>query len=296
MDYDIASSTWKLDLLKDQMNKTGKFQLSSLSGVWRLLKRIGLSYQRARDYIHSPDTDYDAKWIYIQKCIQQYDVSQPDKVVILFIDEFTYYNHPSKHSTFSKKNQQPLAKQAIGGSKQNRVIGALNLFTGQLTTSQRSRINMTTIVTFFKKLTRQYPNAQRIYLIIDNWPVHYHPEVIDALEKQNSPFELKTPSSWKDVKPSGKYTKLSLPIQFVPLPTYASWLNPIEKVWRWLKKEITHLHLFAHRFKELRPVVQQKLDQLNQPNQELLTITGLKNSKGLYAETLINIVPDFFSG
>ncbi|MGQ9628202.1 MAG: transposase [Anaerolineae bacterium] len=26
------------------------------------------------------------------------------------------------------------------------------------------------------------------------------------------------------------------------LPTYASWFNPIEKLWRWLKQDVLHLH------------------------------------------------------
>lgn len=294
MDYGIHSSTWKLHLLKEELIKTGKFRLKSISGVWQLLKRIGLSYQRARDYIRSPDIYYNAKWEYIQNCIGQYDTVNPDKVVILFVDELTYYNHASRHSTFALKTQQPLAQQAIGGTKQNRVLGALNLFTGQLTTFQRTRIKMVTLVSFFKELQIQYPNAQTIYLIIDNWPVHYHPEVIHALEKQRSPFELKIPSSWSNIKPTGKYYNLNLPIQFVPLPTYASWLNPIEKVWKWLKKEIIHLHQFAHRFKELRPAVQGILDKLNQPNLDMLNITGLKNSKGIYAQSLSNSIPDFF--
>ena len=53
------------------------------------------------------------------------------------------------------------------------------------------------------------PQAERLYSALDNWPVHFHfhPELLAALPPQ---------------------------ITLVPLPTYAPWTNPVEKVWRWL--------------------------------------------------------------
>ncbi|MBE2197018.1 MAG: transposase, partial [Anaerolinea sp.] len=30
------------------------------------------------------------------------------------------------------------------------------------------------------------------------------------------------------------------------LPTYASWLNPIEKLWRWLRADVLYNHDLAH--------------------------------------------------
>jgi transposase len=34
-------------------------------------------------------------------------------------------------------------------------------------------------------------------------------------------------------------------IVLVPLPTYAPWTNPVEKVWRKLCQEVLHLHEFV---------------------------------------------------
>ena len=36
-------------------------RLTSSSGLWRLLERLGISYQRARDYVRSPDPHYEQK-------------------------------------------------------------------------------------------------------------------------------------------------------------------------------------------------------------------------------------------
>ena len=34
--------------------------------MWRLLDRLGISYQRARDYVRSPDPHYEGKLAYLQ--------------------------------------------------------------------------------------------------------------------------------------------------------------------------------------------------------------------------------------
>ncbi len=60
------------------------------------------------------------------------------------------------------------------------------------------------VIELFRQVDRASPQAQRIYLVLDNWSIHSHPEVLAAL--QHLPrLEL----AW--------------------LPTYAPWLNPIEK-------------------------------------------------------------------
>jgi hypothetical protein len=76
-----------------------------------------------------------------------------------------------------------------------------------------------------------YP-GRRLFLVLDTWPVHYHPVVLAALEPQASPFPFFTPPS-RPTAPSPRATRLNLPSRLVPLPTPAPWLNPSEKRWRW---------------------------------------------------------------
>ena len=74
---------------------------------------------------------------------------------------------------------------------------------------------------------RQYPDAQKVYLVVDNWPVHFHPDALDALA-QDSRLEL------------------------LALPTYAPWLNPIEKLWRLVRQRVTHAHPWSEDFAHFR--------------------------------------------
>jgi hypothetical protein len=63
------------------------------------------------------------------------------------------------------------------------------------------------------------PGVRRIFIALDNWPVHFHPELLAALA--------------------------DTPIRLLPLPTYAPWTNPQEKVWRGLAEEVLYHHPFA---------------------------------------------------
>jgi len=94
-----------------------------------------------------------------------------------------------------------------------------------------------------------YPQAKKIYLVQDNWPTHKLPNVLAAAQEQHL-----TP---------------------LFLPTYASWLNPIEKLWRWLKQQVLHLHPLADDLAQLRDQVCNFLNQFAVDSDALLRYVGL---------------------
>ena len=276
---DDDTSRWTLQTILGQMK--GEFKLESISGVFRLLKRMGLSYLRARSYVHSPDQDYHEKLAYILECVKRCKESNGTQV-LLFLDEFTYYNHASLAKAWAPKTQQPLARRAIGKTRQWRIVAAMDCFSAEVVALQRYKITVPTFIELLKLLPQRFPLAQTIYLVIDNWPVHFHPDVLFALEKQNSPFEFNQPLSWQTINPKKKYRDLNLPIQFLPLPTYASWLNPIEKLWKFLQQRVIHLHDKTNDFTDLKIVLQKSLDELAKPSNELLKYVGLANPNNIY--------------
>jgi hypothetical protein len=130
-----------------------------------------------------------------------------------------------------------------------------------------------------------------IYVVEDNWPVHYHPDVLVALQPQQTQFPLKTPRSWP-TEPSAMARRLNLPIQLLPLPTYASWCNPIDKLWRWLKQEVLHLHRYANDDgKLLKQKTKEFLEQFEQASADLLRYVGLTESSKLYGAVLATAPP-----
>jgi hypothetical protein len=72
----------------------------------------------------------------------------------------------------------------------------------------------------------------------------------------------------------------------VPLPTYASWANPQEKVWRHLQQAELHLHRLADQWDQLKQRIRDHLDQFKDGSQELLRYIGLTPNSKLYGSCL----------
>ena len=108
---------------------------------------------------------------------------------------------------------------------------------------------MGTLKRYYKALEEAYPEAEVIYVAQDNWPVHFHPDVLASL----------------------RGTKIRL----LRLPTYAPWTNPIEKVWRWLKQDVLRQHDFGDDWQGLQREVTGWLAKWVGPSPALLRYVGL---------------------
>lgn len=259
----------------------------SLSGVWQILRRLGIHYKRARSYIHSPDPDYEEKLARVQEYIRQAE-EEPERYVVLFQDELTYYRQPSEASAYEAAGKvQPLARRSPHKNSQRRVAATLDALTGQVVYIQKSRIGVEALVELYEKVAEAYP-GRTIYMVQDNWPVHFHPDVLAALEPQTFEWPVRVPRHWPK-EPSSKARHLHLPIRIVMLPTYASWANPIEKLWRWLKQDVLHLHPYAEEWKELWKQVDNFLTQFEKGSDELLRYVGLTANSNLYGPALSHI-------
>jgi hypothetical protein len=242
----------------------------SLGGVSRLLKRLKISLKRGRLYLHSPDPAYESKLSHIElkRLRVQY---QPQREVFLYLDEFTYYRQPTLAYDYEVAGHvYPLARLSYGSNPYQRVIGALNAYTGQVTYRHQAKIGVEAIADFMDELRQTYPTADTIYIALDNNPLHFHPTVLSRLQPQAFAWQAVLPPTWPtDVTPG------SLPIVFLPLPTYASWLNPIEKLWHGLNRQVLHLHRYADDWDALQAHVTAFLDQFLAGSEALLRYVGL---------------------
>lgn len=214
-------------------------------------------------------------------------INSNGRIVVLFADEVTFYRQPELANDYVLKGPtiQPLAHRSHRSNTQGRIGGVVNALSGQVSYVLVSKCGVNQLIELYQQIRADYPEAEVIYLIEDNWPVHFHPTVLNALVEQETGFELKTPRSWEEVV--GKdYKKEKLPIQIVPLPTYASWCNPIEKLWRWLKQKVIHLHRKADDWDRLKEEIKEFLNQFKKESAALLQYIGLTKNSKLYGETL----------
>jgi hypothetical protein len=249
-------------------------ELNTQGGLSQLLTRLGIRYKRGRSYVHSPDRHYQDKMSLIQLALlrARYD---PERFVFLYQDEFGFSRQPSLSWNYEAAgSDRPLARRSYRPDTEFHGIGALNALTGQVTYRQHSHTTLHALAAFYAAIRADYPSAEVIYVAQDNWPVHFHVDVLAHLQPQVFPFPPRVPDNW----PSTSSVRLShdpLPIVLLCLPTYASWLNPIEKLWRWVRQRVLHLHRLSDDWDALKQAVLDFVAQFAFGSTDLLHYVGL---------------------
>jgi transposase len=221
----------------------------TLGGLSKLLERCDLRYKRGRLHIHSPDPDYDTKLAYIAAARLQME-QQPEEVALVYADELTYYRRPSLAQAYARRGAHAAAVESgYRSNTHRRIAAALDVHSGALFAWQRAAFPVPTLLHFLQALAERYSHAQRVFVVMDNWSVHFDPRILVALQA----------------------TKLTL----LRLPTYAPWTNPVEKVWLRLKQEVLHHHPFADDWHGLQAAVQDWLNQWTDASPQLLHAVGL---------------------
>lgn len=285
--YGEKRSRWTLEGL---LRTCEWLRLQTPSGMWRVLHRLGIHYKRGRSYIHSPDPHYHAKLERVQACLRLAK-AEPERYAVLFQDEITYYRQPTEAPAYEAVGaHQPLARRSYHKNTQRRITATLDALTGRVLHLQRSRLGVEALVDFYQLVAEAYADRKTIYIVQDNWPVHFHPDVLAALQPQTMNWPLPVPGHWS-TDPGPQARRLDLPIQLLPLPTYASWTNPIEKLWRWLRQDVLHLHRYADRWPQLWDAVDDFLSQFADGSEALLRYVGLAGESNLYGPALAGTGP-----
>ena len=226
----------------------------TLSGIWRLLGRLGMRYKRGRLHITSPDARYNEKKAWIEDAKQEARAT-PQEVVTLLGDEKTYRRVPTVSccAYADKGTKQPTSVSTPGSNTQRRISGVMNIVDGSVWHIQRSVLGVKALTAMLALVAdwvrSSHPQVRKINLIWDCWPVHFHPDVLLAAHRVG--------------------------ITLIPLPTYAPWENPIEKLWRWLCQEVLHMHDCSGNWHALWDRVDDFLNQFENGSQELLQYVGL---------------------
>lgn len=244
---DVPVARWSLRAVRASVDWLKSY---SLSGVWRLLRRVAQRWRPLRLRQYSPDPAYAAKQAALVAVLRRAHCA-PAQRVVLFLDEMGYSRWPSSHLDWmAAAPHLPQATEPNGTNSQWRIVGALNAWSGQVNYLDNYLVGRRQLIQFYQQLDQRYPDAEEIYLVEDNWSIHQHPEVLAALA--------------------------ALPrLEVVWLPTYAPWLNPIEKLWRWLRQTVLHGHELAAEPLQLRNAVRAFLNQFATGSEPLLAYVGL---------------------
>lgn len=246
----------------------------SVSGVARLLHAWGYGVRQARVQQFSPDPQYAVKVTQLLHGLHQV-AAAPQEIALLFLDEmgYTAWSEAGRQWCLGAPALPPVAYKTPGGAKpdakpesaptnnrQWRVVGALNAWDGQVEFLDDYMVGRKQLIRFYGQLAQRYAAYQRLLVVQDNWSVHSHEDVQQAL------------AAWPQ-------------IEIVWLPTYAPWLNPIEKLWRWLRQDVLKLHRQAGDLAGLQQQVRDFLHRFAEGSPQLLKYVGLQG-EGLLAAAL----------
>lgn len=183
-----------------------------------LLRQWGYSFQKARFVSDHLDAEARERWLN-QTWPQILAQAQASGAMILFGDEASFAQWGSLGYTWSKRGQQPTVKTS-GKRRAYKVFGFIDYFSGRLfACGQTERFTSATYQRFLLQVMDQTPHP--LILIQDG--ARYH-----TSKEMQTFFALH----------SDRLTVFQL-------PTYSPDFNPIEYLWKKLKKRATHLRYFA---------------------------------------------------
>ena len=136
-----------------------------------------------------------------------------------YADEVNVSWHPTLRAMWSPVGRQVMIPTPAQPTRRY-GLGAVNYHTGETVVLTRTRKRRREVAELLAALLEKHP-AETVYVAWDNADTHEDEEV-DAVVRAAA----------------GRLVLLYL-------PTYSSWLNPIEKLWRHFRREVTHCELFA---------------------------------------------------
>lgn len=150
--------------------------------------------------------------------------------IILFLDECSVQYAPTITRMWSLKGHQPEIS-SYGGRKRQHLVGAVDPFGGEVRAGLSDSLKAEQLIHFLEGLIRFYANKEKIIVVLDNARAHHAKAVQEFLKKYEGKIEL------------------------MFLPPYSPRLNPIERVWKKMRKAVTHNHFFETFQKFLQAIV-----------------------------------------
>jgi transposase len=215
--------------------------------IAQLLKNLGFSYQKAAfvsDHLDENKRQVwrTTTWPQILRCAKE------RQALLLFGDEASFPQWGTLTYTWARRGQQPQVKTS-GKRKGYKVFGLIDYFTGHFFyQGQDGRLNSAAYIAFLRRVLTH--TTQPIILIQDGAKYHTSAETKAFFAQQMARLEV------------------------VQLPTYSPDYNPIEKLWKKIKQQDTHLHYFPT-FEALTEKVEQALLKFTNAPEEILALCGL---------------------
>lgn len=215
--------------------------------ICELLDNIGFSFQKARFVSDHLNEKLRLEWL--EKAWPRIlGYARRLGAMLLFGDEASFAQWGSLSYTWAPKGQQPTVKTS-GKRKGYKVFGLIDFFSGRFFfKGHTGRFTTASYQTFLTEVMAQ--THQHLVIIQDGAKYHTSAAMVDFFEKHLDRLTV------------------------YQLPTYSPDFNPIEYLWRKIKKYGTHLRYFPT-FEALVNKVDEKLLFFAHTPDEITSLMGL---------------------
>lgn len=212
----------------------------TVPGIHNWLKRHGFSYKKPAIVPGKANASQQQAWIDEYNKLKQ-GLSADE--AICFMDGV----HPT-HNVQSAYGwiETGVRKEVLANTGRARLnlSGAIDILNHKVVIQEDKSLNSNATISFLRKIEESYPTKQCIHLFCDNAPYYRNKEVAKHL--------------------------LTSKIQLHFLPPYSPNLNPIERLWKWMKERVIY-NTYYQEVQDFRSAVLGFFDALEQlPSDSML--------------------------
>jgi transposase len=191
----------------------------------QLLHALGFRLRRLRHrHVRAKPAEQGAFVTELQALLEDW----PEDWELLFVDEATVRRHPTLTAQWCVADDVPEVPTGDDHTKVH-VYGAVAPLTGRTHHHINRTLGREAFARFLRRLLRYY-RGKRLLVIHDRAAQHRGEPMDTVLREAKGRLKLK------------------------PQPAYSPELNPQERIWKWLRRVVTHNHWFASLREEINAV------------------------------------------
>jgi transposase len=212
----FPGACWRSPMIQELIYR--KYKVSySVYYLAQFLKNLGLSYQKARFMAKDADPKKRTEWIE-STWPAILKLARGKNAYLLFGDEASFPQWGTLTYTWAPRGQQPVV-QTSGKRKGYKVFGLVDYFTGRFFYKcTQDRLTSASYQEFLTEVLRK----TRKHLILVQDGAKYH-----------------TSKAMREF-----FARHAQRLTVFDLPSYSPDYNPIERLWKKIKQEETHMHYF----------------------------------------------------
>jgi len=189
----------------------------SRSGLVSLLHRLGMEHRKPRAVSQKLDVAEQSAFIDAYETLMN---KLPDDETVMFVDAVHPTHAVRPVGCWAPKDTKVAVDQTSGRRRMN-IHGAIDLETGQTSIREVLTVDAMSTIALLMAIETLYPTMRLIHVFLDNARYHH----------------AKLVREWLDQP--GRRIKLHF------VPAYCPHLNPIERLWGLMHKNVTHNRCYA---------------------------------------------------